>query len=134
MTRLAHRILCVDSSPRRLHDLTDTLQKAGFDVWTARGASDAVCLASSLNFDVMVLDQASSLARPEIWNCLSDSKPRLPILVHCGSAKGNELCRHLRLVASSAPPQNPEVVLALLLLLLGDGSGSNPKTQQWAAA
>jgi DNA-binding response OmpR family regulator len=134
MSRSAHRILCVDSSVRRLHDLTDTLQKAGFDVWTARGASDAVCLAAALNFDVMVLDQASSLARPEIWNCLSDSKPHLPILVHSGSAKGSELCRHLRLVSPPAPPQNPEVVLALLLLLLGDGSSSNPKRQEWAAA
>jgi CheY-like chemotaxis protein len=134
MTRLAHRILCVDSSPRRLHDLTGTLQKAGFDVWTARGASDAVCLATSLNFDVMVLDQASSLARPEIWHCLSESRPNLPILVHSRPAKGNELCRHLRLVSPSEPPQNPEVVLALLLLLLGDGSGSSPKTHEWAAA
>ena len=134
MTHPAHCILCVDSSPRRLQDLTDTLQKAGFDVWTARGASDAVCLATSLNFDVMVLDQASSLARPEIWHCLSDSRPNLPILVHSRPAKGSELCRHLRLVAPSAPPQNPEVVLALLLLLLGDGSGSTPKTQEWAAA
>jgi DNA-binding response OmpR family regulator len=134
MTHPAHRILCVDSSPRRLHALTDTLQKAGFDVWTARGASDAVCLASSLNFDVMVLDQASSMARREVWNCLSDSKPSLPILVHSGPAKGSELCRHLRLVAPSAPPANPEVVLALLLLMLGDGSGSNPKTHEWAAA
>jgi len=48
MTHLAHRILCVDSSARRLRDLTGTLKKAGFDVWTARGASDAVCLAASL--------------------------------------------------------------------------------------
>ena len=134
MTHLAHRILCVDSSPRRLRDLTETLQKAGFDVWTARGASNAVCLATSLNFDVMVLDQASSLARPEIWHCLSDSRPNLPILVHSSPAKGNELCRHLRLVAPSAPPQNPELVLALLLLLLGDGSGSSSKTHEWAAA
>ena len=134
MTRPAHRILCVDSSPRRLQNLTETLQKAGFDVWTARGASDAVCLASSLDFDVMVLDQASSMARPEVWNCLSDSKPSLPIMVHSGPAKGSELCRHLRLVAPSAPPSNPEVVLALLLLLLGDGSSSSPQTQEWAAA
>ncbi len=66
MATLAHRILCVDSSQRRLRGLTDTLKRAGFDVWTARGASDAVCLASSLNFDVMVLDQASSMARPEV--------------------------------------------------------------------
>jgi CheY-like chemotaxis protein len=134
MMHPAHRILCVDSSPRRLHDLTEILQKSGFDVWTAGGASDAVCLATSLNFDVMVLDQASSMARPEIWNCLSESKPSLPILVHSGPAKGGDLCRHLRLVPSAAAPQNPEVVLALLLLLLGDGSCSNPKTHEWAAA
>jgi DNA-binding NtrC family response regulator len=134
MTHSSHRILCVDSSPRRLHDLTDTLQKAGFDVWTARGASDAVCLAASLDFDVMVLDQASSLARPEVWNCLSDSKPSLPILVHSGTAGRSELCRHLRLVSLPQPPQNPEVVLALLLLLLGDGTGSNPRHREWVAA
>jgi len=134
MTRPAHRILCVDSSPRRLHDLTDLLGKAGFDVWTARGASEAVCLAASLDIHVMVLDQASSLARPEIWNCLSESKPHLPILVHSGPSKGNDLCRHLRLVSPPAPPQNPEVVLALLLLLLGDGSCSDPKKHEWAVA
>ena len=134
MARLAHRILCVDSSARRLRDLTDTLKKAGFDVWTARGASDAVCLAASLDFDVLVLDHASSLARPEVWNCLSDSKPHLPILVHSGAAKGPELCRHLRLVTPPEAPDNPEVVLALLLLLLGDGTGSSPKSHEWAAA
>ena len=134
MARLAHRILCVDSSARRLRDLTDTLKKAGFDVWTARGASDAVCLAASLDFDVLVLDHASSLARPEVWNCLSDSKPHLPILVHSGAAKGAGLCRHLRLVTPPEPPHNPEVVLALLLLLLGDGTGSSPKSHEWAAA
>ena len=134
MATLAHRILCVDSSPRRLHDLTDTLKRAGFDVWTARGASDAVCLASSLDFDVMVLDQASSMARPEVWNCLSDSRPHLPILVHSGPVKSSELCRHLRLVRPPEAPQNPEVVLALLLLLLGDGSETRPKKHEWAAA
>ena len=74
------------------------------------------------------------MARPEVWNCLSDSKPSLPIMVHSGPAKGSELCRHLRLVAPSAPPSNPEVVLALLLLLLGDGSSSSPQTHEWAAA
>jgi DNA-binding NtrC family response regulator len=134
MATLAHRILCVDSSPRRLRELTDTLKRAGFDVWTARGASDAVCLASSLNFDVMVLDQASSMARPEVWNCLSDARPHLPILVHSGPAKSSEICRHLRLVSPPEAPQNPEVVLALLLLLLGDGSETRPRRHEWVAA
>src|SRR5579864_9470976 len=81
MTRPAHRILCVDSSQRRLHDLTDLLRKAGFDVCTAVGESDAVCLAVALDIDVLVMDQAFWLAGTDIWNCLSESKPHLPILI-----------------------------------------------------
>jgi len=51
------RILCIDSSARRLHELTDSLERSGFDVWTAHGASEAVCLASGLRFDVVVVDR-----------------------------------------------------------------------------
>ena len=40
------RILCVDSSGRRLRELKAALERAGFEVWTALGAIDAVCLAS----------------------------------------------------------------------------------------
>jgi CheY-like chemotaxis protein len=128
------RILCIDSSARRLHELTDSLERSGFDVWTAHGASEAVCLASGLRFDVVVVDHASSLARPEIWECLCDSQPHLPILVHSGSSKGSDLCRHLRLVSHAGPTEKPEVVLALLLLLLGDGDGSKPWLPELAAA
>lgn len=130
----ASRILCIDSSIRRLQDLTDALRRAGFDVWTAKTASDAMCLASGLHFDVLVVDHHSSQTRPEVWDCLSESQPSLPILVHSGAARGPELCRHLRLVSNSGKPQNPEVVLALLLLLLGDTSGSNPRVPNIAAA
>lgn len=80
MNRSTTRILCVDSSPRRLRELTDALERAGFEVWTARGASDAVCLVSGLPFDVVAIDQLSASARPEVWNCLAESHPTLPIL------------------------------------------------------
>jgi CheY-like chemotaxis protein len=128
------RILCIDTSARRLRELTDALSRAGFDVWTARGASAAVCLASGLRFDVVVMDQVSSHLRPDVWECLSESQPALPILVHSGAPKGPGLCRHLRLVSNSAPTQNAEVVLALLLLLLGDGDGSKLRMAELAAA
>ena len=134
MAQSTPRILCLDSSQRRLHELTEALGRAGYDVWTAQGASEAVCLAIGLRFDVVVMDQLSSLSRSEVWDCLWESQPHLPILVHSGTSKGAELCRHLRFVSTSGPTQNPEVVLALLLLLLGDGSNSTPKLPDLAAA
>jgi CheY-like chemotaxis protein len=128
------RILCIDSSSRRLRDLTEALRRAGFDVWTAESASAAVCLASGLHFDVLVVDHHSSKSRQEVWDCLSEAQPALPILVHSGAAKGPELCRHLRLVSNSGKTENPEIVLALLLLLLGDGTGSTHDVTDLAAA
>ncbi len=121
MTRSVSRILCVDSSPRRLRELQGALERAGFEVWVAQGANDAVCLASGLHFDAVAVDHHSSLARAEVWNCLADLHPALPILVHSGAPRESALCRHAQVVSSS-PSHNPEVVLALLLLLLGDSA------------
>ncbi len=133
MTHSTLRILCVDSSARRLRELRDVLERAGFEVWTARGASDAVCLVSGIPFDVMAMDQTSSLLREEVWECLAESQPGLPILVHSGAPKTSVLCRHSQVV-STGPSQNPEVVLALLLLLLGDGHSPQGRSQELAAA
>ena len=111
------RILCVDSSDLRLSMLARTLEKSGFEVWTARGASDAVCLVSGLHFEAVVVDRLSSLQHSDIWQCLTETKPQLPILVHEGTSRAVELCggpgrEGLRSI-------NPEVVLGILMLLLG---------------
>jgi hypothetical protein len=111
------RILCIDSSNLRLSMLTRTLEKSGFEVWTGRGASEAVCLASGLHFEAVVVDRLSSLQRSEIWQCLIEAHPQLPILVHEGTSRAVELCggserEGLRSI-------NPEVVLGILMLLLG---------------
>ena len=129
MTHSTARILCVDSSPQRLRQLTDALETAGFQVWTASGASDAGCLASGLHFDVVAIDQSSALARPEVWNCLSESNPALPILVHSGAPR-RVLCRNVSSVHSS----NHEIVLALLLLLLEEDPASKVHKAQCMAA
>jgi DNA-binding NtrC family response regulator len=132
MTRAAPRILCVDSSARRLRELKDVLEQAGFEVWTALGAMDAVCLASGLHFDVVALDQASSRLREEIWSCLADLQPGLPILVHSGTPKVSALCRHSQVI-SSGPAESFEVLLALLFLLLG-GHSSEARASELSAA
>ena len=129
MTRSIARILCVDSSPRRLRELTDALERAGFEVWTAFGASDAVCLASGLHFDVIAVDQVSALARPEVWNCLAESYPKLPILVHSGVSPVSTLCRN-----SQVPSSDHEIVLALLLLLLSERTAAAIRKPQFIAA
>ena len=110
------RILCVDSSDVRLHMLARTLEKSGFEVWIAQGASDAVCLASGLHFEAVVVDRLSSQQRPDVWQCLSETQPQLPMLVHEGNARAVELC-------GGSPREgmrsiNPEVVLGILMLSL----------------
>ena len=133
MTCPVPRILCVDSSARRLHELKGALEKAGYEVWTAGGASDAVCLASGLRFDVVAVDHASTRARAELWDCLADLHPELPILVHSGMSRMSTLCRYSQVV-SSGTSHDPEVVLALLLLLLGNHYSSPAHSPELAAA
>jgi DNA-binding NarL/FixJ family response regulator len=111
------RVLCIDSSSLRLIEITQALKKANFEVWTARGASDAMCLTAGLHFDALAVDHASTQVQPEVWHCLAEAQPELPVLVHSAQQKGGEPCRQLKLQQTS--PRISEVVLVLLLLLLG---------------
>jgi DNA-binding NtrC family response regulator len=133
MKRSTARILCVDSSPQRLRELTDALEKAGFEVWTASGAGDALCLVSGLHFEVVAIDQMSVSAQTEVWNCLAESHTSLPILVHSGVSRMSTLCRNGHVI-SSGPSGNHEIVLALLLLLLGHAPRSKVRKPQSIAA
>jgi CheY-like chemotaxis protein len=112
------RILCVDSSHLRLQMLARTLGKSGFEVWTAHAPSEAVCLAAGMRFEALVVDRTSSWLRSDIWQCLTEAQPQLPILVHEGTSRAVELC-------GGSPrerirPINPEVILGILMLLLGN--------------
>ena len=112
------RVLCIDSSELRLRQISSTLRKAGFDVWTAEGATHALCLSTVLKFDVLVADRESMLQREEIWQCLADTLPSLPLLVHPGVSQVIDLCAQNGRDQFSRPV-NPEVVLAMVTLLLG---------------
>jgi hypothetical protein len=110
------RILCVNGSRLRLPQLARTLRKAGFEVWTAQGASDAVCLASGLKFDALVVDEETSYQRAAVWRCLAEAQPSLPVLVHASRSRVIDLCAER---ATGEHALNPEVVLAMLVLLFG---------------
>jgi len=117
------RVLCIDSSSLRLKLIAETLKKADFEVWTANGASDALCLATGLHFDALAVDEASTHVRADLWRCLVESQPDLPMLVHSGLQRVAEPCREA--VHSKKSSRISEVVLALLLLLLGGTSLSH---------
>ena len=112
------RILCIDSSHLRLQMLARTLGKSGFEVWTAQDAGEAVCLASGMRFEALVVDRTSSRLRSDIWQCLTEAQPQLPILVHEGTARAVELCGGS--AREGTRSINPEVVLGILMLLLGN--------------
>jgi DNA-binding response OmpR family regulator len=111
------KILGIDSSELRLQSLKRTLEKAGFEVWTAWGASDAICLASSVRFDALVADRESLSRRADIWKCLRQFQPELPVLVHEGKTVAINLCGETG-PRTATRPVNPEVILAMLMLLL----------------
>ena len=118
------RVLCIDSSPARLKLIAETLKKAKIEVWTANGASDALCLAAALHFDALAVDEASTHVRADLWKCLAETQPDLPMLVHSGLQRVPDPCRDA--AHSKKPSRISEVILALLLLLLGDAPLSQP--------
>ena len=112
------RVLCIDSSSPRLKLIAETLKKADFEVWTASGASDALCLATGLHFDALAVDEASTHVRADLWKCLVETQPDLPMLVHSGLHRVPAPCGEAVHSKKSSPIS--EVILALLLLLLAD--------------
>lgn len=120
-----HRVLCIDSSSHRLKEIADALRRADFEVWTAQGAGDAICLAAGLHFDALAVDHASRQLQPEVWHCLAETQPELPVLVHSGAEKpAAQRCGQG--AAARRPSAISEVVLALLVLLLGNPALPQP--------
>jgi DNA-binding response OmpR family regulator len=111
------KILSIDTSELRLQSLKRTLEKAGFEVWTAWGASDAICLASSVKFDALVADRESLSRRADMWKCLRQFQPELPVLMHEGKTVAVSLCGESG-PRTATRSVNPEVILAMLILLL----------------
>lgn len=121
------RVLCIDSSALRLKELTDALEQADFEVWTAMGATDAVCLAAGLHFDALTVDQASTRLHPDVWDCLAEAQPELPVLVHSRTESVAQRCSEA--AGQRKPSRISELVPALLVLLL-----KNPPLPQTHAA
>lgn len=123
MTPSPHRILCLDSSPARQLAIARALEKAGFQVWTASDAKDAVCMAFGLRFDAVVVDHKASTTSANVWNCLAESQPSLPIIVH---SQARDLhSSPARCEGESTPAATPELILAMLTILLSTTPAQN---------
>jgi DNA-binding NtrC family response regulator len=127
------RILCVDSSDTRRIRLHAVLEEAGFDVWMSRDAGDALSLATRLPLDAVIADQPSTLGHEENWEKLMATRSALPVLVHSAvpcigdwSANAGEF--------AAVRSENPEVIMAILTLLLGPAARHNPEVPTHHAA
>jgi hypothetical protein len=119
------RILCVDSSDTRCAHLHVMLDKAGFEVWTARDASDALSFATSLAPDAVVADQPSTLDHEESWEKLMAMRS-LPVIVHSAVPRLGGWPAN---AGEFAPVRtgNPEIIMAILTLLLGPAGQHDPE-------
>ena len=127
------RIQCVDSSDTRRVHLHTMLEKAGFDVWMARDVSDAISLATRLPLDAVVADQPSTLGHEESWEKLMAIRSALPVLVHsaaphmggCSASAGD---------FAAVRTGNPQVIMAILTLLLGPAGRHEPEVPAYHTA
>jgi len=115
------QVACVDSSEFRGRELCAALREAGCEVWHGRDVRDLLLLATTLNFQAVVADQASLLRFPELWAQVDEMLPELPVLVHSGDRNGKHRDPNLlRRVAIGG--DRPELIVVMLTLLLENGS------------
>jgi PleD family two-component response regulator len=122
------RVLCVDSSDSRREQLTAALENGGVEVWAARDLRDALPLVDGLLPDAILVDQASTHQRHSEWKKLIDRDLKVPALVHSTPSKP-EAWPDLPGDFGVVRTQDPEVIVAILTLLLGPQNGSAPSVQ-----
>ena len=129
----AARILCVDSSDTRRVHLHAMLEKAGFDVWMVRDVSDAISLATRLPLDAVVADQPSTLGHEESWERLMTVRSALPVLVHSAAPREGSWPASAGDFAA-VRTGNPQIIMAILTLLLGPAGRHEPEVSAWHTA
>lgn len=123
------RVLCVDSSDSRRAKLTAALENGGVEVWAARDLRDALPLVDGLLPDAILVDQASTHQRHSEWKKLIDRDLKVPALVHSTPGKSEawpDLAGDFGVVRT----QDPEVIVAILTLLLDPQTRSGPSLQR----
>lgn len=115
------QVVCVDSSEFRGRELCDALRDAGCEVWRGRDVRDLLLLATKLNFQAVVADQASLYEFPELWAQVEEMMPEVPVLVHSahgnGRHRGQDGSRRVAIAGD-----RPELIVVMLTLLLENSS------------
>ena len=122
------RVLCVDCSDRRREKLTSALEHLGVEVWAARDLRDALPLVEGLAPDALIVDEASTHRRETEWEQLIAQDLRVPALVHSSSV-GATAWPSLAGDFGVVRTEDPEVIVAILSLLLGARGQTNPSAK-----
>ena len=125
------RVLCIDSSDLRREKLTAALENLGVEVWATRDLRDALPLVNGLTPDALVVDEASTHRRESEWEKLIAQDLKMPALVHSSSTRSNvwpDLVGDFGVVRT----EDPEVIVAILALLLGPRGTSSGQAQRVA--
>lgn len=127
------RILCVDSSEERRVNLQVALDRAGFDVCIVRDIDDALSLTPSLPLDAVVADQPSTLDHEENWEKLMALNAAPPVLVHSAAPSVGDWSASASEFAA-VRTGNPEIIMAILTLLLGPAGWHDPEGSAYHTA
>lgn len=85
MTQAIPVILCVDDEENALTLRKLVLQKAGYDVITARSADDALKIVGSHNVDLVVSDYLMpGTTGAELTKQLKEQHPQIPVMLLSG--------------------------------------------------
>jgi DNA-binding response OmpR family regulator len=81
------RILCTEDDPDTREMLTLILRHGGFDVFCAESSQDALDLATTEAFDLLLIDSwTPGLSGTELSKALRESNVSTPILFYSGAA------------------------------------------------
>ena len=116
MASVDSRILVLNPSPVRARRLCRKLASAGVETWSGSDVRDALVLAASLQFALVMAEESCTADHPELWQQLGELSPELPVLVY---SQGRQPAR--RSIRTGLLRGSNEVLLAVLLLLFQDG-------------
>ncbi len=86
MTREAgRRVLVVDDEEIVCSLASDMLANLGYETVTALSGGDALALAGTMHFDLVILDLVMpEMNGQEVFYCLKESNPQLPVIISSG--------------------------------------------------
>lgn len=130
----AGRVLVVDDAQCLCEGLRRSLRTSGYEVVGANDGGQALALATTVHFDVVLTDlRMPFMAGDELIASLAASQPNLPCILMSGQATRDDVVRvvrHPNVVGILVKPLDHARLLALLAQAVQRSRGANPAPNQ----